>query len=121
MTIEVLRKEFSVCKLNSTPPLPGGCCFFARTDTELSLVCETERVDFETAARENGWRGFRIAGTLDFSLIGILSRVAGTLADRRIPVFCVSTFDTDYVLVKNDRLREALDALSQTGWDIRHI
>lgn len=120
MTLHVLPQEFSVCKTASVPALPAGICFFARTDTEISVVCETRRIDFDVTAREDGWRAFTVAGTLDFALIGILAKITGVLAESGISVFCVSTYDTDYVLVRSARLSVAVDALSAAGYSIVH-
>ena len=120
MELEVLDAELSVCKLNTKtePDLPGGLYFLARTDEELSLVCETERVPAAALARDDGWRAFRIRGTLDFSLIGILSRLSAVLAEQGIGIFAVSTYNTDYILVKRENLHRALAALEQAGYVI---
>lgn len=120
MTLHVLPQEFSVCKAAEMPELPAGICFFARTDTEISLVCETCRIDFDFTAREDGWRALMVAGTLDFALIGILAKITGVLDEAGISVFCVSTYDTDYVLVRSERLSAAADALSTAGYSIVH-
>lgn len=121
MMIEIFPREFSVCKPLPGAALPDGICFFARTDNETSLVCETEFLPAETTACENGWRMFRVAGALDFSLIGILARITSILAEASVSVFCVSTYDTDYVLVKSDRLSDAVKALQHSGYIIKHI
>lgn len=120
MTIEKLDGLFTVCKPLSDDDLilPRHFCFTARTDEELSLVCRTEDAPKRTAEREDGWRGFRIQGPLDFGLVGILARVSGVLAARSIPLFAVSTYDTDYVFVKSDRFDEALRALEAAGHQI---
>lgn len=68
--------------------------------------------------REDGWRAFRAAGPLDFSLTGILAGIASVLAAAGIPIFAVSTYDTDYVLVKTERYEAALDALRAAGYDV---
>ena len=70
----------------------------------------------ENARREDGWRGFRVAGTLDFSLIGILAKITAVLAEKKIGVFVVSTFDTDYIFVKKERFDEAREALVEAGY-----
>lgn len=118
MTLHVLPQEFSVCKTAAVPALPDGICFLARTDTEISVVCETRRIDFDAAAREDGWRALMVAGTLDFALIGILAKVTSVLAEAGISVFCVSTYDTDYVLVRSASLSAAVDALRAAGYSI---
>jgi hypothetical protein len=92
--------------------------FAARTDEELSLVCPTRAVPEHTLHREDGWRGWRIEGVLDFSLIGILSRLSGVLADNKIGLFAVSTYNTDYILVKEENYKRALSVLEQAGYEI---
>jgi len=76
------------------------------------------RMSPDTLSREDGWRGFYVEGSLDFSLVGILSRITGTLAEQKIPVFAISTFDTDYILVKEALLDPALSAMQNAGFKI---
>ena len=85
-----------------------------RTAEELSVVCEQAGVPANIQA-ERDWRALRIKGTLDFSLTGILANIAFPLANAGISIFAVSTFDTDYVLVKAERLGEAVSALTAAG------
>ena len=121
MTLEILENELSVCKVTQELIPQSGVCFYSRTDSEFSLVCETRFIDFDTIQREDGWRALRIAGTLDFSLIGILSRITAILAEYKIGVFCISTFNTDYVLVKNTSLQAAIEALVCNGYVIEYM
>ena len=72
--------------------MESDLCFIGKTDEELSLVCKTEDTPANTVERDDGWRGFRIQGTLDFSLIGILSKLSGILADHKIGIFALSTY-----------------------------
>ena len=115
MELEKLPGEFTVCKVLSAADLDlgGRFCFIGKTDEEISLVCRTE-----DTPQEDGWRGFRIRGALDFSQIGILSRLTGILAENRIGIFAVSTFNTDYILVKTENYEKALHALSEAGYDV---
>ena len=92
--------------------------FTGSTDVERSLVCPTTAVPDNTVSREDGWRAFRIVGQLDFSLVGVLSSVTSALAAEGIPVFAVSTFDTDYVLVRSRDLSDAADALRGSGFEV---
>lgn len=71
-----------------------------------------------TTGREDGWKGFRIQGVLDFSLTGILSELSGILAEHKIGIFAVSTFNTDYILVKEEHFDRALHVLALAGYDI---
>ena len=92
--------------------------FIGKTDEEISLVCKTEDTPSETVERNDGWKGFRIQGTLDFSLIGILSKLSGILADHQIGIFAVSTYNTDYILVKKENFDRALQILASEGYII---
>ena len=78
-----------------------------------------EFVPDNTVIREDGWRAFRVCGTLDFSLIGILARIAGILADNGISIFAISTYNTDYILTKEEGFDKALSVLREKGWPIR--
>ena len=120
MKIDTLDGGFTVCKIKDPScALRCGTPFFLSiTDSEISLVCPTGSAPAETSSREDGWRCFRVAGKLDFSLTGILSKISGALAARGIPVFAVSTYDTDYVLVKEENLGAALAALADEGFGI---
>ena len=120
MTIRVLPQALTVCKVDNLSEIDLSCplYFIGRTDEELSVVCETEHAPIKTIAREDGWRGFRIEGTLDFSLVGILSKLSGLLASAGIGLFAISTFNTDYILVKRENLEHALKLLSENGYDI---
>ena len=120
MTLETLPAELTVCKLRDLSALPTDTelCFFARTDEELSLVCPTADVPADALERSDGWRAFRVRGTLDFSLVGILARLSGALAEAGIGLFAVSTFNTDYILVRSGDLPRALAVLARAGYDI---
>lgn len=118
MELKVISQEFSVCKIRDMAQVDirDPYFFIGKTDEELSLVCGTDYVPEDTLACEHGWRAFRIQGVLDFSLVGILSRISSTLADNQIGLFAVSTFNTDYILVKKADLGRALDVLAQTDY-----
>jgi len=120
MELKVLDVEFSVCKVESYSGVDLGAefVFTGSTDEEKSLVCPTALCPAACLEREDGWRGFRVEGVLDFSLIGILSKISGVLAENSIGIFVVSTFNTDYVLVKSENLSAAVDALSAAGYVI---
>ena len=85
---------------------------------KLSLVCKTEDTPPNPVERDDGWRGFRIQGVLDFSLIGILAKLSGILAEHRIGIFAVSTYNTDYILVKEENFDAALMALEKNGYNV---
>ncbi len=120
MKLKKLEYDLTVCKVNVLRDIDISTDFFfiGKTDEELSLVCKTEDVPAKTIERDDGWKGFRIEGVLDFSLIGILSKLSGILADNGIGIFAVSTFNTDYILVKADSFEKALAVLSAEGYTV---
>lgn len=120
MKLRILSRKYSVCKIADAARIDwsGEVTFVDKTPDELSLVCETALVPAETHAREDGWRALRVEGTLEFSFIGILSSITSVLAQANVSVFCVSTYDTDYVLVKEEKLANALTALTRAGYDV---
>ena len=120
MKIEILTEEFSICRddRKRSVDLSAEMVFISRTDEELSLVCPTNIAPDDFERREDGWRGMRICGQLDFSLIGILAKVSTALADKKIGIFVVSTYNTDYIFVKRDKLNDAVDALCEMGCEI---
>ena len=120
MELKLLPYAMTVCKLPdlSEADLSRPFTFLGHTDEELSLVCRTEDVPADTIAREDGWRGFRIEGVLDFSLIGILSKLSGILAENGVGIFAVSTYNTDYILVKKEQFALALELLSGAGYSV---
>ncbi|KAG4105267.1 ACT domain-containing protein [Neocallimastix lanati (nom. inval.)] len=120
MELKKLNLDLTVCKVANIQAidLTKDFYFIGKTDEEISLVCKTEDTPSETTEREDGWRGFRIQGVLDFSLIGILSKISGILADHKIGIFAVSTFNTDYILVKSENFDRAMDVLSKEGYTV---
>src|SRR5262245_55974633 len=112
LTVDPLDGTFAVCHLARDAPLPawladGPFVSLTRTADELSLVCRQEAVP-EGVRCERGWRCLRVAGTLDFSFVGVLASLLGPLADAGVSVFVVSTFDTDYLLVKQADFQRAV-------------
>lgn len=118
--LEVLAPAFSICKAARPEEIDfsAGFLFVGKTDNELSVVCPTDAAPRGAAAREDGWRAMRVAGALDFGLTGILARLSSALADAGVPLFAVSTYDTDYILVRRDDLARALAALAAAGFEI---
>lgn len=120
MELKKIEHKLTVCKVAdiSDIDMTAEFYFIGRTDEELSLVCRTEDTPSRTIEREDGWRGFRIQGVLDFSLIGILSKISGILAENKIGIFAVSTYNTDYILVKEENYETALEVLAAEGYRI---
>ena len=120
MELKRIDHKLTVCKVKdvSSINLDADFYFIGRTDEELSLVCKTEDTPQNTVERDDEWRGFRIQGVLDFSLIGILSKLSGILANYKIGIFAVSTYNTDYILVKEENYERALTVLASEGYTI---
>lgn len=92
--------------------------FIGVTDEEISLVSATDRVPADTLNREDDWRGLKIEGVLDFSLVGILAKIASLLVDAQISIFAISTYNTDYILIKSDRYDDAVAVLQEGGYTV---
>lgn len=120
MNIKELPYNLTVCKLEKITDMNtvSEFYFIGKTDEELSLVCKTEDAPANTVERDDGWKCFRIEGVLDFSMIGILSKLSGILAENNIGMFAVSTYNTDYILVKEENFEKALTVLKAEGYRI---
>ena len=120
MEIKRIDYDFSICKVEdySLADLTMEYCFFAKTDEENSIVCITEYVPENTTACDHVWKAFRIQGGLDFSLLGILSELSTLLAENKIGIFAVSTYNTDYILTKKENYDKALEILSKAGYRV---
>lgn len=118
MKIKKINGIFSVCKVSdfSQVNFDAPYCFIGQTDEEKSLVCLTENVPKNTIEYDNGWKAFRIQGVLDFSLIGILSKITSLLAENKIGIFAISTYNTDYILTKQENYEKALKLLNEAGY-----
>lgn len=120
MEIKKIDHIFSVCQVEdySLVNLNSEYSFIGKTDEEKSLVCITDEVPANVIQQDDGWKAFRIQGVLNFSLIGILAKIAAALADNGISIFAVSTYNTDYVLMKRENYQKALDVLKALGYMI---
>jgi len=121
IAIEPLDAKLSVCKVEdySGIDMSQPFCFTGCTDEENSLVCPTDMVPDNTDERDDGWKAFRIVGTLDFSLIGILARISKILASNEIGIFAISTYNTDYILTKEENFDKAISVLKSAGYKIK--
>ncbi|MEZ4701284.1 MAG: ACT domain-containing protein [Rhodothermales bacterium] len=122
MHLTLLPEPMAVCRLPPDAPLPAGVldapfCSVTRTTDELSIVLEARRAQAGWKA-ELGWRMFKVAGPMDFELTGVVAGLTVPLADAGLPVFVVSTFDTDYLLVRSDRLDAAIATLRNAGHEV---
>jgi len=122
LTLTVLAEAFAVSRLDKRTPVPTWACSGAwwsvtRTDDELSIVCSEAQVPADVASNR-GWKCLKVAGPLDLTLSGVLASLLEPLAQARISVFSISTFDTDYLLVKTENLAATARLLSLAGHQI---
>ena len=122
LDLRLLPRTYAIHRMAPDSPLPGGleaCPFYSitRTADELSLVCP-DGVTVRSQKADTGWRVIKVVGPLDFALTGILARLADTLAGAGISLFAVSTFDTDYLLIKQERTDAARNALKAAGYHV---
>ncbi len=121
-TLELLTSTFTIHSLAPDAQLPNTALsseiyFIGKTSAELSLVCQSD-IDIDALESEPGWRAFEVLGPLGFSLTGILSNISGVLASADVSIFAISTFDTDYILVKQHQLDTASQALKKAGYTV---
>ncbi len=121
LCLRVLDQTFCVHRLAHLPVLDhlDETEFFwlGRTDDEISLVCEAN-IQIQSEETESGWSCLKVLGPLDFSMTGVIAGLSEVLANEQISIFALSTFDTDYLLVKTSNLERALAALRGAGYDI---
>ena len=118
--LKLLPDRLAVSRLVADDPFPewarpGDLLALVRTQDELSVVCEERFVPPEVKT-ERGWRAFQAQGPLDFSMVGVLASIVEPLAQAGVSIFAISTFDTDYVLVKETILQRAVEALEGAGF-----
>ena len=122
MRLQIIEGKFSVCKVENLRAVNFNVpwLFVGKTDAEISVVCLTADVPHATLAREDGWRALRVAEPMNFGLTGVLAGISTVLAQAGISIFAVSTFDTDYILVKAENLGLAQTALEAGGYSIEN-
>lgn len=119
LTLYVVPILLTVVRLDCSCEIPfwvlKSSCFFSitKTEDELSIVCSAEMVPQHIQKIETGWRALKVAGPLDFGLTGVLSSLASPLAQAKISIFTISTFDTDYILIKEENLEKAMTVLGK--------
>jgi len=123
LNLRLLKGRLSVCRLDPGERIPawavrGEFTSITQTTDELSVVC-TEGAAPKGTKCETGWRIFKIEGPLDFALTGILVAVARPLADAGMSIFAVSTYDTDYLMVKEQNIEKAVRALAAAGHHVK--
>lgn len=122
LKMTLLKEYYGVCRMSPGAPFPDWTADSAflsmtRTADELSVVCLQSSIP-EGVRCEKDWRILKVEGPLDFSLIGIIARISSLLAEAGISLFAVSTFDTDYLLVKGTSIQRAIDVLTWSDYEI---
>ncbi len=122
MHLNLLLDRFAVCRLDPGSEIPrtgfeGDFFSVTQTNEEISVVCREDE-GLDGALVEPGWRCFKVRGPLDFSEIGVIAGIAEPLANAGISLFCVSTFDTDYILVKQPDIQRATQVLENSGHQV---
>lgn len=120
MKLQMLEDKYKVIKLKQNELIPRKIFeeeiySITRTDEELSIIVK-ESVDINSEIVENNWNMIKVVGVLDFSLIGILSKISTILAKAEISIFVISTYNTDYIMVKNDKLEETKRVLEDNNY-----
>ena len=122
LALKILSDRMAVCRFDPTEAVPdwidpSGFYSITRTEEELTIVC-AETLVVRGTKSETGWRCFKVEGPLDFSEIGIIFSLTRPLAENGVSVFVISTFETDYFMVKEKDLAKTLDALTAEGHEI---
>ncbi|HBF8535452.1 TPA: ACT domain-containing protein [Clostridioides difficile] len=122
MKLKLFAEEYAVCRLNSDSKIPTwidtkNFYSITKTEDELSIVCSNNNIPSDVKS-EKEWRILKILGPLDFSLIGILSKLSGLLAENKISIFAISTYDTDYILIKEKDIKNACKILNCNGYEV---
>lgn len=122
LTLKLLKEKYSVCRLDKNNSIPSWATkgeFFSitKTEDELSIVCLQDNVP-DSIKCETDWKILKVEGPLDFSLVGILSSISSLMAKEKISIFALSTYDTDYILVKENDIEAAISTLINNNYDV---
>lgn len=127
LKLTLLKEKYAVCRLNRNERIPawaykGDLFSITRTNDELSILCLQENIESEDLDEdilcEKEWRIFKVEGPLDFSLVGILANLSCIMKEAEVSIFALSTYDTDYIMVKDDKAEAALKALKEYGHEV---
>ncbi len=120
MKIKVLEQEFVICKIESFEEVSihDEFCFISKTNDEISLVCTSRYIPNKVTNIQKGYRAFRFEEELNFNAIGTIAKVTSLLSLNEIQLLVISTFNTDYFLIKNTKLNKALDILSANNYSV---
>ncbi|CAM4170274.1 ACT domain-containing protein [Pseudoalteromonas byunsanensis] len=119
-TLQLLSHKFTIHSLDCDASIPAqvinaNIFFIAKTEDELSIVCPSS-IKIDSFAAEDNWRALEVIGPLGFSLTGIMANISGVLAKAHVSIFSLSTYDTDYILVKEQQIDAAIKALKKDGY-----
>ncbi|MGD8787805.1 MAG: ACT domain-containing protein [Phycisphaerales bacterium] len=119
LQLSLLKDSYGICKFPSDSSIPEwalkvSLCSITRSEKELTIVCLQGIIPANTEY-DSDWRCFRIGGSFDFNQIGVISSLAAPLAEAGVSIFVVSTYDTDYVLVKEEKIEQAVNVLTDNG------
>ena len=122
LTLKLIDGKLSIHRFPAASQVPAqvyesNFYTISKTDDELSIVCSNS-VKFDCDTSSTDWQGFKVIGPLDFSLTGIMAELSTVLAQANISIFAISTYDTDYILVKADKMPAASEALQSAGYSI---
>jgi hypothetical protein len=120
--LQVLENHFTIYRFQPSDAVPASVLsssFFwvGKTDEELSIVCDSS-LELAGGKKSTGWACLKVPGPMNLSVIGVLAGISVALASARISIFAISTFDTDYILVKSTQLEEAKNALIKSGYGV---
>ena len=123
LKIKLLDGTYAVCQMENVEKVPSwveekGFFSVTKTEDEISVVMFQDKISKDIKA-EKDWRILKVEGTLDFSLIGILAKISSVLAENQISIFVISTFNTDYILVKEEKIEKAMAVLNLEGYEIK--
>ena len=123
MVLELLGNEYSIYKFDPEFVINGNTLTsdfisITRTKYELSIVAQKNELNGFLEV-ENGWKILKINGILNFSLVGILSKISTILANENISIFVMSTFNTDYIMVKKENIKNAIEILKKNNYEIK--
>jgi len=121
MELQKIEYNFSVCKIDQIDHVDftREFVFLSKTSDEISLVCETDYVPPNAIASESGWKALKISGVLNFGLIGVIAKISKILAENEVAIFVVSTYNTDYILMKIESFDKGVKALALNGYSIK--
>lgn len=122
LNLRLLKDTYGVCRLNKDDSIPSWAFdgeFFSitKTNDELSIVCLENNIPSDIKY-EKFWKILKIEGPLDFSLVGILSKISSLMAENNISIFAISTYDTDYILIKKEKIDSAVNILEKDLYNV---